>query len=122
MRVRRNERGLSGSVQAVVLLPVSIGIMFSLLQWSLQYWAEATALAAAQQGAAVASAYDGTRADGVAAASEVADNGALTGVRVEIARGARSTTASVRGRAVVVVWPREISKAVTVQTERVTGS
>ena len=28
----------------------------------------------------------------------------------------------VGGRAVVVVWPREISKAVTVQTERLTGS
>lgn len=122
MRVRRDERGLSGSVQAVVLLPVSIAMMLSLLQWSLQYWAEATALAAAQHGAAVASAYNGTSADGEVAASQAADNGALTGVRVEIDRGVRSTTATVRGRAVVVMWPREISKAVTVQTERVTGS
>ena len=103
-------RGKPLDEQVIVIFGASSGI------------GRATALAAAQQGAAVASAFNGTRAGGEVAAAEVADNGALTGVRVEIARGARSTTATVRGRAVVVVWPREISKAVTVQTERVTGS
>ncbi len=117
-----DERGLSGSVQAVVLLPLTIGILLSLLQWSLQYWAESTALAAAQQGVAVASAYDGRWADGEAAAAEVAGNGSLSGVRVSITRGARTTTATVSGRAVVVIWPRQISKTVTAATERVTGS
>lgn len=122
MRRPTDQRGLSGSVQAVVLLPLSIGILLSLLQWSLQYWAESTALAAAQQGVAVAAAYDGRPGDGEAAAAEVAGNGSLSQVRVSISRGVRTTTATVTGRAVVIVWPREIRKTVTAATERVTGS
>lgn len=122
MRRPTDQRGLSGSVQAVVLLPLSIGILLSLLQWSLQYWAESTALAAAQQGVAVAAAYDGRPGDGEAAAAEVAGNGSLSHVRVSISRGARTTTATVSGRAVVIVWPRGIRTTVTAATERVTGS
>ena len=122
MRRVADERGLSGSVQAVVLMPLTIGILFSLLQWSLQYWAESTALAAAQQGAAVASAYGGRPGDGEAAAADVADNGSLSDVRVSVSRGARTTTATVSGRAVVLLWPRPISTTVTTATERVTGS
>lgn len=122
MRRPTDQRGLSGSVQAVVLLPLSIGILLSLLQWSLQYWAESTALAAAQQGVAVAATYDGRPGDGEAAAAEVAGNGSLSQVHVSISRGVRTTTATVTGRAVVIVWPREIRTTVTAATERVTGS
>lgn len=43
-------------------------------------------------------------------------------MRVSISRGARTTTATVSGRAVVIVWPREIRTTVTAATERVTGS
>ncbi|MHA6511884.1 hypothetical protein [Tessaracoccus sp. Z1128] len=122
MRVEHDQRGMSGSVQAVVLLPVTIGVFLSLLQWSLQYWGEATALAAAQQGAAVAAAFGGSRADGEREAAGVAANGALTGVRVSVERGGRVTTATVSGRTVTVVWPREVARTVMVTTERVTGS
>ena len=47
-----DQRGMSGSVQTVIVLPVALGLFLLLLQWSLVGWADATALAAAQQGAA----------------------------------------------------------------------
>ena len=51
---RHADRGLSGSVQLAVLLPFALGIFLLLLQWSLVTWAEATALAAAQEAARTA--------------------------------------------------------------------
>ena len=35
------QRGMSGSVQAVILLPVALGIFLLLVQWSMLAWADA---------------------------------------------------------------------------------
>ena len=110
---RDDERGLSTSVQAALLFPFALGLFLALLQWGLVAWAESSALAAAQQGASVAG-------EGHAAALGVADNGSLTSVTAHVERGARETRATVTGRAVVVLWPREVSKTIVVNTERVT--
>ena len=114
------ERGMSGSVQLAVLLPLAVGIFLLLLQWSLVSWAEATALAAAQESAAQAAALDGTVADGQAAGRDVAANGSLSEVAVAVDRGARQTTATVSGRAVAVLWPQRVTRTVVATTERVT--
>ena len=120
MATARNERGVSNSLQFVLLLPLAFGVFLLVLQWGLVFWADATALAAAQEGAAVAAVLDGSVADGNDAALEAAGNGSLSGVMVEIERGARETTATVTGEAVSVLWPRSITKTVVVITERIT--
>ena len=44
----RDQRGLSGSVQVTLLLPLAMLVLLATLQWSLLLWAESTAMAAAQ--------------------------------------------------------------------------
>lgn len=116
----RDERGMSSSVQAALLLPLAIGLLVGLVQWALVAWAESTALAAAQQGAAVAAAEGSSEGAGEAAALEVAGNGSLSGATATVRDGGRHTTATVTGRAVVVLWPFEVSKTMVATTERVT--
>lgn len=117
----RDERGLSNSVQVAVLFPLGLGVFLALLQWALIVWAESSAIAAAQQGASVAAQLGSTEAEGRQAALEAADNGSLHEVSATIERGPRVTSATVTGRAVVVLWPREVSKTVILTTERVSG-
>lgn len=117
---RRDERGLSNSVQAAVLFPLGLALLLGLVQWALVTWAESSAMSAAQQGASVAAQEGSTAGEGQAAALTAADNGSLTAVSSQVSRGPRETTATVSGRAVVVLWPREITKTVVVSTERVT--
>ncbi|GAA4901964.1 hypothetical protein GCM10025789_20750 [Tessaracoccus lubricantis] len=119
---RRDERGLSNSIQTTLLFPLGLALFLGLLQWALVSWAQATAIAAAQQGASVAAVHGATAGEGRHAALEAAANGSMTGVAVAVERGAAHTTATVTGRAVVVVWPREVSGSVMVPTERVTQS
>ena len=118
----RDERGMSGSVQVTLLLPVALGIFLLLLQWSLVSWADATALAAAQQGAAVTARLDATAGQGRAEARAVADNGSLSAVSVSVDQGRARTSVTVTGRAMSVLWGRSVSRTVVVPTERLTGS
>lgn len=113
---------MSGSVQVAVLLPLTLGIFLLLLQWSLVAWADATALAAAQQGASSAARLGSDTADARAEAGVVAGNGSLRSVRVTVQRGTRQTTATVSGTVVTVLWTRQVSKTVVVTSERLTGS
>jgi len=50
----RDQRGLSGSVQVTLLLPLAMLVLLAALQWSLLLWAESTAMAAAQDSARAA--------------------------------------------------------------------
>ena len=115
---RRDQRGLSNSVQYAPLLPVTFAVLLAVLQWAFLYWAEAPALAAAQEGAAVASVLDGSAAAGEGAAARAADTGGLSAILVDVERGPGETRATVSGRAVSLLWPREVSKTVVVATER----
>lgn len=119
--MKRAQRGLSNSVQVSVLLPLTLGIFLGLLQWSLNAWGEATALAAAQAASASAAALGATEADGVTAAADVHRNGALSAVSVDVRRGTTTTTATVTGRPTLVLWPSSITRTVTVPTERLTA-
>ena len=120
MAQQRDERGMSNSVQAAVLFPLFFALFLGLLQWALITWAEASALAGAQHGAAVAARHAATAGEGHSAALGAADNGSLVAVEVRVERGARETTATVSGRALVVLWPKEVTKTVVVATERLT--
>ena len=48
------QRGLSGSVQVTLLLPLAILVLLAALQWALLLWAESTAMAVAQDSARAA--------------------------------------------------------------------
>ena len=117
-----DQRGMSGSVQTVIVLPVALGLFLLLLQWSLVGWADATALAAAQQGAAVGAPVGASVADVEAAAGAVADNGSLTDVQVTVSQTSTEVVTVVSGRAVTVLWPRRVESTVMVPRERLTGS
>lgn len=118
----KDERGLSSGVQVTLLFPVAFSVLLLALQWAFVSWADATALAAAQDGARVAAAHRGDAASGNSAAALAADNGALEAVTVAVERGSRSTTVTVSGRAVSVVpgWAPMVTKIATHPTQRLT--
>lgn len=105
-----------------MLLPLTLGVMLLLLQWSLVSWAQSTAQAAAHEGAAIAARLGGSAAEGREAAAEVADNGAVSSVSVVVERGGTETVATVTGRAVTVLWPREVTATAHVPSERLTDA
>ena len=55
----RDQRGMSGSVQVTLLLPLAMLVLLAALQWSLLVWAESTALAAAPDSATAGKPGDG---------------------------------------------------------------
>ncbi|TRY17251.1 pilus assembly protein [Tessaracoccus rhinocerotis] len=117
-----NERGLSGGVQVALLFPVAFSVLLLALQWAFVSWADATALAAAQDGARVAAGFEGNADAGDRVASEAADNGSLTAMTVYVQRGAVLTTVTVSGRSVSVVpgWAPLVTKSAEFPTERLT--
>lgn len=121
--MRRNERGLSGSVQLSLLLPLAIGVFLLALQWAMVSWATTTAHAAAQDAARAAAAHDASASDGRRVAIEAAENGSLSGVTATVDRAAFTTTATVRGQALTVVplFPTTIEATANVPTERLTN-
>ncbi|WP_296138513.1 TadE/TadG family type IV pilus assembly protein [uncultured Tessaracoccus sp.] len=98
-----DERGLSGSVQVTLLLPLVFGLFLLALHWAMLTWAETTALAAAQDAARVAALPDVPDADGEQAALQAADNGSLQSPSVHVHRTPDEVRAVVRGRALGVV-------------------
>ncbi|GAB3821661.1 hypothetical protein GCM10028820_30600 [Tessaracoccus terricola] len=118
-----NERGLSSGVQVAVLFPVAFSVLLLALQWAFVSWADATALAAAQDGARAAAGFRGSAAAGDRVALDAADNGSLTQLAVDVERGGAHTVVTVSGRAVSVVpgWAPLVTKSAEVPTERLTG-
>lgn len=117
-----NQRGLSNGVQVTLLFPLAFGILLLTLQWAMVAWADATALAAAQDGARVAAVINGSEAAGESLAREAAENGSLNGVAVAVTRGAARTTATVTGSASSVLpgYTATVRKTAEVPTERLT--
>ena len=115
------QRGLSGSVQMALLFPLAVLVLLATLQWSLLLWAEAVALAAAQDSARAAAAFGGSSDDGQREGRRAASGGALTDVRVAITREPRWTTAVVTGRSVQLIPLVNVTVQQTarVPTERV---
>ena len=118
----RNERGLSGSVQVTLLLPLVFGIFLLALQWAMMSWAQATAHAAAQDAARAAAMAGSSVTVGNTVAREATSNGSLEDVSSTVHRGAAETSAVVTGKALVVVpfFPTDIHAEATAPTERLT--
>ncbi len=116
----RDQRGLSGSVQTALLLPLVVGLFLAALQWGMIHWAEATALSAAQE--AAVSAARGTQAQGVASAQQLAGNGSLSSVSIDVSRGTTTAVSVVSGEALRIVPLIDVTveKSATVTVERVT--
>lgn len=120
----RDERGMSSSVQLSLLFPMIIGLFLLTLQWAMYAWGEATAKAAAEDAARTAAVYGSSAAAGQAVALAAANNDSLADVTAQVQRGATTTTARVKGKALAVVplFPTAIHATASVPTERITES
>ncbi len=120
----REERGLSSSVLTTLLFPLVLGALWLAMQWAMLYWANATALAAAQDGARTAAALNATTEQGQTAAQSAADNGAIENLSVSTNRAALVATVSISGTALQVIpgFPVTIDVTATAPTQRITAS
>ena len=109
-------------MQVSLLLPLVIGIFLLAVQWAMMSWAQTTAHAAAQDAARAAAAYGATEAAGKQAAHDATANGSLTDVSATVHRRGDTTSATVTGRALVVVpfFPTDIRAEAATPTERLT--
>ncbi len=117
-----DQRGLSNGAQLTLLFPLAFGILLLTLQWAMVSWADASALAAAQDGARVAAAVNGSASAGESAARDAANNGSLASVSVEVHRNATRTAVTVSASAPSVIpgFHPVVRKSAEVPTERLT--
>ncbi len=122
MRLPGSERG-SITVEMVVLMPVLLATLFGGIQAGVVFHARHIAIAAAQEGARTAAAYQATLPDGIGTATTAAADWAgqtLTGVRVTGQRTTTRVTITVQGSAVSLLpgvsWP--IEQKATLPVER----
>ena len=117
----RDQRGLSGSVQVTLLLPLAMLVLLATLQWSLLLWAESTAMAAAQDSARAAAVLGGSAEDGREAGRRALFNSALGDATVKVDRAATFTTAVVEGTAIRVLPMVDVTvhQVARVPTERI---
>lgn len=118
--MKMRQRGVSTSTQAALIFPLAIMVLLITFQWGLNYWAQATAMTAAQQGAQEAAAKDATMRSGEAAARRAVANGSLREIAVKVQREGRYTRVTVSGVGMRLLWSQRISKTVVVPTERIT--
>ncbi len=118
----RDQRGLNNGVQLTLLFPLAFGILLLTLQWAMVSWANSSALAAAQDGARVAAAINGSASAGESVAREAAENGSLDSVAVSVSRGPTRTSLTVSGSAASVIPGIHpvVRKTAEVPTERLT--
>lgn len=117
-----DQRGLNNGVQVALLFPVALGILLLTLQWAMLAWGEATALAAAQDGARAAAVIHGSDAAGETVAMAAADNGSLDSLAVTSDRGPRTTTVTVSGSVSGILpgFSTTIRRTAEMPTERLT--
>lgn len=120
----RDQRGLSNGVQVTLLFPVAFGVLLLTLQWAMVAWGEASALAAAQDGARVTAAIDGSTGAGESVARAAASNGSLSGINVSVVRGSANTSVTVSGSSVSLLpgLTPSVSRTAEIPTERLTRS
>jgi Flp pilus assembly protein TadG len=105
LRPGSDERG-SSAVEMAIIFPVTVFVIFGILQFGLWYHAASIARSAAQEGARAASAYQASAAAGSAGADQVLhDNagGLISRVRVVPYRDGEVATVTVSGRALQLV-------------------
>lgn len=122
MRLIGGERG-SVTVEMVVLMPVLLATLFAGIQAGVVFHARHIAIAAAQEGARTAAAYQASLPDGISTATHAAADWAgqtLTGVRVTGQRTTTRVSITVQGSAISLLpgvsWP--IEQTATLPVER----
>lgn len=117
------ERG-SVSVQMVLLMPTLLLVVWIALGAAMFFYGRATALAAAQAGAAAGAAEHGTTADCVRTATDLASRAgdSLAGFQVTCQIGAHAVTATVTGSTLSLVpgWEPVTTQTATAPREEIT--
>ena len=115
---------MSNTIQLTLLFPLIFAVLLLTLQWAMISWADATALAAAQDAARITAAHNSTTTAGNTAAVNAADNGSLTDIHITINRGATATTASITATALTVIpgFHHSVTKTAQAPTQRITQS
>lgn len=104
-RRSRDDSGFS-ALEMVVIFPVTLLIVFGIIQFGIWYHANDIAQAAAQQAVRAASAYNGTQAEGTKEAGQVLTenaNGLIIHTQVACSRGPAEATVTVTGDALQVI-------------------
>jgi len=119
---RQTERG-SVSVEMVLLMPTLLLVVWIALGAAMYFYGRTTALAAAQAGAVAGAAENGTTADCVRTATELASRAgdSLAGLRVTCQVRAQTVTAIVTGSTLSLVpgWEPVTSQSATVPIEAI---
>lgn len=121
MRPCGHERG-SATVELAVLMPLLLATLFGGIQAGMVFHARHIAIAAAQEGARGASAYQASLPDGISTATTVATDWAgttLTGLHVTGQRTATRVSITVQGTATSLLpgmtWPIEQTASLPVE-------
>lgn len=124
MRPCGHERG-SATVELAVLMPLLLATLFGGIQAGMVFHARHIAIAAAQEGAREASAYQASLPDGISTATTVATDWAgttLTGLHVTGQRTATRVSITVQGTATSLLpgmtWPIEQTASLPVERLR----
>lgn len=118
-----SERG-AAIVEAVVIFPVMLTLIFLGIQAGLMYWGRAVAMGAAQQGARAAAAKNATSQDGFDAAESFASQSSagVTDVSVQGGRGADTATytVSLSTMSVIPGWDPHLTQTASMPVEKLT--
>lgn len=115
---------MSNTIQMTLIFPLAFTVLLATLQWAMIAWADATALAAAQDAARISAAHNSTITAGTTAAHAAADNGSLTNIHTTINQGGTTTTATVTGTALSVIpgYHHTVTKTAHAPTQHITQS
>lgn len=101
--MRRNERGGSESVSAVVIAPMMVLFLLAIWQTGVWYGGREAALSAAQAAAEAERVLQPAAGAGQAAANSIAQQRGLLDVNVSVSRGAETVTVVVTARVPMIV-------------------
>ncbi len=121
-RIRGGDDSGFSALEMVVIFPVTILIVFGIIQFGIWYHANDIAQAAAQQAVQAASSYNGTQAEGTREAGRVLTqnaNGLIIHTQVACSRGPNVATVTVTGDALEVIpfFPLPVKARATAPVE-----
>ena len=120
--MNRPDRGMSGSVQWAILVPVILLTVLSAIQVGLWAYGRTVASHAAIAAAEEAALLGASEADARALGTEIASGGGLTDIQVQLVVDANNARATVRGRmpTFVDLGQTRVSEQATRPREQVT--
>ena len=120
--MKRPDRGMSGSVQWAILVPVILFTVLGAIQVGLWMYGRTVASHAAIAAAEEAALLGASEADARALGTEIASGGGLTDIQVQLVVDANNARATVRGRmpTFVDLGQTRVSEQATRPREQVT--